>query len=95
MAQREVSGRERFKLAGIVGHCACFPYRSLHSANQKLNKKKKKNQKLRDHFPKYTCIPLVSILIRNRMLEYNQSLSVFQAWEDVTLLPLPLPQSIP
>lgn len=59
------------------------------------NSTRKKKQKLRDHFPKYTCIPLVSILIRNRMLEYNQSLSVFQAWEDVTLLPLPLPQSIP
>lgn len=94
MAQREVSGQERFKHAGIVGHCACFPYRCLHDANQKLNKKKKK-QKLRDHFPKYICIPLVSILIRKRMLEYNQFLSVFQVWKDITLLPLPLPQSIP
>lgn len=42
MAQREGSGQERFKHAGIVGHCACFPYRSLHDANQKLNKKNKK-----------------------------------------------------
>lgn len=44
MAQREVSGQERFKHAGIVGHCACFPYRSLYGANQKLNKKKKKTE---------------------------------------------------
>lgn len=59
------------------------------------NSTRKKKQKLRDHFPKYICIPLVSILIRKRMLEYNQFLSVFQVWKDITLLPLPLPQSIP
>lgn len=95
MAQREVSGQERFKHAGTVGHCACFPYRSLHCANQKLNKKKKKTRNSGTTFPSTLVIPLVSILIRNRMFEYNQSLSVFQAWKDVTLLPLPLPQSIP
>lgn len=59
----------------------------------KNSTRKKKKQKLRDHFPKYTCIPLVSILIRKRMLEHNQSLSVFQVWKDITLLPLSLPQS--
>lgn len=91
MAQREVSGQERFKHAGIVGHCACFPYRSLHGANQKLNKKKKTQGPL-------SLVHLYSlgfILIRIRMLEYNQYLSVFQAWKNIALLPLPLPQSVP
>lgn len=77
------------------GPLCMFSIQMLTRCKSKTQQEKKKKQKLRDHFPKYICIPLVSILIRKRMLEYNQSLSVFQVWKDITLLPLPLPQSIP
>lgn len=74
------------------GPLCMFSIQILTRCKSKTQQEKKK-QKLRDHFPKYTCIPLVSILIRKRMLEHNQSLSVFQVWKDITLLPLSLPQS--
>lgn len=48
MAQRGVSGQERFKHTGLVSHCACFPYTVWKCANQELNKNK---QKLGTTFP--------------------------------------------